>query len=183
LRTPFNKSFPGPKVCDFVQKAHALLLESFVSARMTPKSAVCPPRPVGRAPELKSLVLAGGASTRMHADKASFSHHGEPQVKFLARALSRLTRTVCISVRRAQNLNAAFDGLKLLPDREDNIGSLEGLLSAFSYAPFAAWLVVAVDMPGVSERTLQRLVELMHPVCNGVQEPRDGPPGTRSRDI
>jgi molybdopterin-guanine dinucleotide biosynthesis protein A len=109
------------------------------------------------ATELKSVVLAGGASRRMKADKAFLSYHGEPQVRFLARALSRLTDTVCISVRREQTLDATLEGLNVLPDRQDNVGPLEGLLSAFSYDPFAAWLAVAVDMPCVTERTLQRL--------------------------
>ena len=107
--------------------------------------------------KLKSLVLAGGASTRMGVDKALLSYHGEPQVRFLARALSRLSDEVCVSVRRDQLTDARFDGLKLLPDRDEGIGPLEGLLSAFAYAPRAAWLVAAVDMPYVTASTLLRL--------------------------
>jgi molybdenum cofactor guanylyltransferase len=107
---------------------------------------------------LRSLVLAGGASTRMGVDKAFLDYHGEPQVRFLARALSRVSDQVCVSVRRDQPPDPRFDGLKLLRDRDEGIGPLEGLLRAFAHAPRAAWLVVAVDMPYVTASTLLRLV-------------------------
>jgi molybdopterin-guanine dinucleotide biosynthesis protein A len=96
----------------------------------------------------------------MGVDKAFLSYHGEPQVRFLARTLSCICDDVHVSVRRAQLNDGRFDGLKLLADRDRDIGPLEGLLSAFAYAPQAAWLVVAVDMPAVTAHTLLRLVRL-----------------------
>ena len=137
------------------------------------------------APELKSLVLAGGTSTRVHADEATFHYHGEPQVRHQARTLSQLTDMVFISIRRVQTADVAFEGLRLLPDREENVGPLEGLLSAFSHAPFAAWLVVAVDMPCVTERTLQQLVGARDASARATafRNPQDGPPGTCPCDL
>jgi molybdopterin-guanine dinucleotide biosynthesis protein A len=110
--------------------------------------------------ELKSLVLAGGASTRMGADKAFLSYHGEPQVNFLARTLSRICKDVRVSINRSQLAGGRLDGLKLLVDRDEHIGPMEGLLNAFACAPQAAWLAVAVDLPCVTERTLLRLASL-----------------------
>ena len=110
--------------------------------------------------ELKSLVLAGGASTRMGVDKAFLSYHGEPQVRFLARTLSCICADVRVSIHQGQLTDSRFDGLKFLADRDEDIGPLEGLLSAFACASQAAWLVVAVDMPYITERTLLRFASL-----------------------
>ena len=107
--------------------------------------------------ELKSLVLAGGASTRMGADKAFFNYHGEPQVSFLVRTLSRICEDVLVSINRRQLADGRLNGLKLLVDGDEHIGPMGGLLNAFACAPQAAWLVVAVDLPCVTERTLLRL--------------------------
>ena len=112
-----------------------------------------------RASDIRSLVLAGGASTRMGFDKASLSFGDGPQVRRVAAMLERLCPLVYVSVRREQLVQPVFAGLCLLPDEEEGIGPLEGLLSAFREAPNSAWLVVAVDMPFLVEATLRRLVE------------------------
>ena len=49
------------------------------------------------------------------------------------------------------------------PDREEGIGPLEGLLAAFREAPDCSWLVVAVDMPYVTDATLKRLIQARDP--------------------
>jgi molybdopterin-guanine dinucleotide biosynthesis protein A len=94
----------------------------------------------------------------MGVDKATLRYRGEPQVRRLAKFLSRITPEVFVSVRPAQVGDPAFRGLSLLPDEEMGIGPLAGLLSAFRHRPRAAWLAVAVDMPGVTLGTLRRLV-------------------------
>ncbi len=129
---------------------------------------------------VNALILAGGASSRMGVDKALLSYHGEPEVMRLSRLLARLTAEVCISARRGQLPEEALGGCRLLPDADENVGPLEGLLSAFSYCPWSAWLAAAVDMPNVTERTFSRLLSLRdRGVCatayrnpsNGLPEP------------
>ena len=107
----------------------------------------------------RSVVLAGGASARMGRDKALLIYEGEPQVRRIAALLERVAPPAYVSVRHAQAADPAFAGLRLLPDEEANIGPLAGLLSAFHHDPLSAWLVVAVDMPFLSEKSLRSLLE------------------------
>ena len=112
---------------------------------------------------LRSLALAGGASTRMGFDKALMSFHGKPQVRRLVDMLETIAPPVYVSVRRAQEANPAFAGLRLLADQTDGIGPIEGLVRAFAEAPDCAWLVVAVDMPFLTEAAIRRLLSFRDP--------------------
>jgi molybdopterin-guanine dinucleotide biosynthesis protein A len=95
----------------------------------------------------------------MGADKALLSFGKGPQVQRVAGMLERLCPPVFVSVRRGQLAEPALAGLNLLPDQEEGVGPLEGLLSAFRKDPHTAWLAVAVDMPYLTEATLRRLLE------------------------
>jgi len=110
-------------------------------------------------PALGSLILAGGLSLRMGRDKAGLLYHGEPQVRRIARLLERVAPPAYVAARPAQLVDEAFAGLRLLPDREEGIGPLEGILSAFREDPARAWLIVAVDMPFLTEHALRFLVD------------------------
>ena len=112
---------------------------------------------------LRSLVLAGGASSRMGMDKALLSYEGVPQLRRVAGLLSEVAPPVFVSVRAGQAAGPHLDGLRLLPDQDAGIGPLEGLLAAFREASDCAWLVVAVDMPFLTAETLTRLVEARDP--------------------
>ena len=94
----------------------------------------------------------------MGADKALLSFGNGPQVQRVSGILERLCPPVFISVRRGQGDQPVLAGMRLLPDKEEGVGPLEGLLSAFREAPECAWLAVAVDMPYLAEGTIQRLL-------------------------
>ena len=102
----------------------------------------------------------------MGVDKALLVYEGEPQVRRVAGMLERIAPPVYVSVRRAQVSNQAFAGMRLLPDQEEGVGPLEGLLSAFRESDACAWLVVAVDMPFLSQAAVQRLVESRDPISS-----------------
>jgi len=99
----------------------------------------------------------------MGADKALLSFGDGPQVQRVAGILEKLCPPVFISVRRGQLASPVLAGLRLLPDREEGVGPLEGLLSAFGETPESAWLAVAVDMPYLTEGTLRHLLENRDP--------------------
>lgn len=99
----------------------------------------------------------------MGRDKALLIYDGEPQVRRVAGMLERLAPPGCVSVRAAQAADPVFSGLRLLPDQDEGIGPLSGLLSAFREDPSCAWLVVAVDMPFLSEGTLRQLLDSRDP--------------------
>ena len=124
----------------------------------------------------------------MGRDKALLRWEGEPQVQRVARMLEQLAPPVYVSTRFGQAADSSFDGLHLLPDRDEGVGPLEGLLSAFREASDCAWLAVAVDMPFLSPQMLRELLanrdptvfatafrnpetDLPEPVC-AIYEPR-----------
>ncbi len=105
--------------------------------------------------DLRGLVLAGGRSKRMHADKALLDYHGRPQLEWTYGLLSALCRETYVSVRRGQH-DPVRDALPRIEDLVDDIGPAAGLLSAHEQAP-GAWLVVACDLPFLGESVLRHL--------------------------
>jgi molybdopterin-guanine dinucleotide biosynthesis protein A len=79
--------------------------------------------------------------------------------------LDHVAPPASVSVRSRQAADAAFTGLRLLPDLQEGIGPLAGLLAAFREDPSCAWLVVAVDMPFLTEETLRCLVACRDPAA------------------
>jgi len=114
----------------------------------------------------------------MGQDKALLDYGGEPHVLRIVRLLEHVAPPVYVSVRKGQTADSAFSGLRLLPDQEEGIGPMAGLLSAFREDATSPWLVVAVDLPHVSEETLRLLVEHRDPsVCaTAFRNPEIGQP-------
>ncbi|MCB2378477.1 NTP transferase domain-containing protein [Hymenobacter sp. BT635] len=108
-------------------------------------------------PPLRGLVLAGGQSQRMQTDKGRLRYHGLEQREYAARLLATVCTDVHVSCRPDQ-LAELPAGLTPLPDRFLDLGPMGGILSAFQLDPNAAWLVVACDLPFLSEATLRHLM-------------------------
>lgn len=108
----------------------------------------------GNIPKLNGLVLAGGKSTRMGADKGLLDYHGKPQREYVYDLLSGLCEEIYFSVRAEQQVI----GKNVVEDRFVNMGPMGGILSALMTNPERAWLVVACDLPLVDSKTLQFLV-------------------------
>ncbi|WP_019948203.1 NTP transferase domain-containing protein [Hymenobacter aerophilus] len=116
------------------------------------------------APPLRGLVLAGGRSQRMGHDKGQLAYHGQQQQRaYAAELLAPFCHDVHVSCRPDQVQELDYAGLRPLPDSFLDLGPLGGLLSAFRLDPNAAWLVVACDLPLLSETTLGYLVENRQP--------------------
>lgn len=106
---------------------------------------------------LYGLVLAGGESSRMGRDKALLEYHGRPQLEWAFELLSRHCQRVFVSVRPGQS--RGFEGRHPeIRDAHAGIGPIAGIAAAQAAHPRAAWLVLACDLPFVSEVALQRLV-------------------------
>lgn len=106
------------------------------------------------APELYGLVLAGGQSRRMGRDKAALCYTDRPQAVVAFDLLTRHCAAVFVSVRRGQ-VNPF--GLPQIEDEEENLGPMAGILAALAAYPGKAWLVLACDLPFVSEALLRDL--------------------------
>lgn len=118
--------------------------------------------PSGEAP-LFGLVLAGGASTRMQRDKAAIDYHGQSQLHWTFHLLTHVCAATFVSVRPDQREEPTRAGLPQIVDRQPGIGPIAGISAALHAHPKAAWLVVACDLPFLSEQTLRYLIEHRDP--------------------
>jgi molybdopterin-guanine dinucleotide biosynthesis protein A len=112
---------------------------------------------------LLGLVLAGGQSRRMGADKAALEVDG---VSLLSRAvalLEQVVEQVHVSVNADQGNDPVRSDYTMIPDRLKDIGPAAGLLSAHMYTPESAWLVIACDMPLLNRASLLHLLESRRP--------------------
>jgi molybdopterin converting factor subunit 1 len=109
-------------------------------------------------PPLLGLVLAGGASTRMRTDKAALQYHGQPQLQWAFELVSKFCAASFVSVRPDQRTDAARAGHPQIVDRQPGIGPIAGISAALLEQPKAAWLVLACDLPFLTERTLEHLI-------------------------
>ena len=132
-------------------------------------------------PQLLGLVLAGGRSRRMGADKGSLTWGpaGVPQVAVAAGLLAQVCVRAYVSISAQQQHDEPYSGLDLIVDADPDRGPAGGLMSAFCFEPGAAWLVLAVDMPRVSVSLLSNLIRqrdssriaTVHCHADGVVEP------------
>ena len=129
-------------------------------------------------PALFGLVLAGGASTRMRTDKAALQYHGQPQLRWAFELASKFCAASFVSVRPDQRDDPTRTGLPQIVDRQPGIGPIAGISAALQEHPKAAWLVLACDLPFLTERTLQHLVAHRdpHKIATAYRSAHDGLP-------
>jgi molybdopterin-guanine dinucleotide biosynthesis protein A len=102
------------------------------------------------------FVLAGGASRRMGRDKALLPLGAGTMVEQIAATVRNAAGNVTIigPIERYTHL-----GFPVVPDKIENCGPLGGLYTALCITK-AEWnLIVACDMPHVTEAFLKRLME------------------------
>lgn len=105
---------------------------------------------------INGLVLAGGKSSRMGRDKSLLKIHAQPQRQHLFNLLSGFCVEVYLSCKDATDIPAE---LHPIADQFQIDSPLNGILSAFTRHPDAAWLAVAVDMPLVDAAAIDFLIK------------------------
>ncbi|NBV97864.1 MAG: hypothetical protein EBT30_10050 [Verrucomicrobia bacterium] len=109
---------------------------------------------------LHGLFLAGGKSSRMGREKASLVV-GNVGLTQAARGIG-LLRKLCdhtyLSLREGQAAPEGAGQIPVIRDSEEAQGPLAGILGAFRETPAATWLVMACDLPFVSEILVANLV-------------------------
>ncbi|MCP3999515.1 MAG: NTP transferase domain-containing protein [Gammaproteobacteria bacterium] len=106
---------------------------------------------------LLGLVLAGGQSRRMGADKAALEIAGASMLSRAVAMLELIIDQVYVSVNADQSDDPFRTEYSVISDRFSDIGPAAGLLSAHLYSPESAWLVIACDMPLLTAATLLHL--------------------------
>jgi molybdopterin-guanine dinucleotide biosynthesis protein A len=115
-----------------------------------------------RIPPLNGLVLSGGLSTRMKKDKGDLQYHGVSQREYLHKLLSKHCRKAFVSCNAEQAV-ALGDHLPAIEDSFLHLGPIGGILSALQTDPNAAWLTIACDLPYLTERTIEYLIQNRNP--------------------
>lgn len=107
---------------------------------------------------LYALILAGGLSSRMHRDKAALQYRGKSQLDRAIELASRHASRVFVSIRAGQAGDPSRAKAPLIVDSVAGEGPIVGIRSALAAYPRAAWLVLACDLPFLSDTALSQLL-------------------------
>jgi molybdopterin-guanine dinucleotide biosynthesis protein A len=152
-------------------------------------------RDANMAAPVYGLILAGGSSSRMRRDKAALQYAGRTQLDRAFELASRHTDKAFVSVRANQTTDPTRSHRPMIVDRVAGEGPIVGIRSALAEFPRAAWLVLACDLPFLSDAAIEFLLRerdpaalataynsahdsLPEPLC-AVWEPAAGPALTR----
>lgn len=115
---------------------------------------------------IHGLVLAGGSSARMKRDKAALLYQGRSQLDRAVELAARHVSPVFVSVRASQKSDPARARYPLIVDSVPSHGPIVGIRSALAAHPGATWLVVACDLPFLSDVALSQLLAERDPAAS-----------------
>jgi molybdopterin-guanine dinucleotide biosynthesis protein A len=105
------------------------------------------------------LILAGGASKRMQRDKAALKYQGKTQLERAFELASRHVSQVFVSLRADQTLDPTRAQRPMIVDLGEGEGPIVGIRSALTAHPKVAWLVLACDLPFLSDAAIEELLQ------------------------
>lgn len=102
------------------------------------------------------IILAGGKSSRMGADKGRLALKSKPLIAFAIEALSKVAEETIIIAN-----NSAYDafGLPVYPDLYPETGPLGGICTGLTHSKTETNLVVSCDTPLVNSGLLRHLLD------------------------
>jgi molybdopterin-guanine dinucleotide biosynthesis protein A len=104
------------------------------------------------------LILAGGASKRMQRDKAALKYQGQTQLERAFELARRHVSQVFVSLRADQTSDPARSQRPMIVDLGEGEGPIVGIRSALAAHPKVAWLVLACDLPFLSDTAIEGLL-------------------------
>jgi molybdopterin-guanine dinucleotide biosynthesis protein A len=124
------------------------------------------------------LILAGGSSSRMQRDKAALQYRGKSQLDRAFELAARHVPRVFVSVRPGQVGDPARARHPMIVDSIAGEGPIVGIRSALAANPQVAWLVLACDLPFLSDAALSQLLRERDPgaVATAYRSAHDGLP-------
>jgi molybdenum cofactor guanylyltransferase len=131
-----------------------------------------------KAAPVYGLILAGGLSSRMRSDKAALQYRGRSQLDRAFELASRHVARVFVSVRADQTEDPARAHKPLIVDSIEGEGPIIGIRSALAAHPHTAWLVLACDLPFLSDALLEHLLAERDPavLATAYRSSHDGLP-------
>ena len=127
------------------------------------------------------LILAGGLSSRMHRDKAALLYQGRTQLDRAFELAAGHVDRVFVSVRAGQADEPTRSDKPLIVDLVglgEAGGPILGIRSAMAAYPDVAWLVIACDLPFLSDAALEQLLRERDPsvLATAFRSAHDGLP-------
>jgi molybdenum cofactor guanylyltransferase len=128
--------------------------------------------------QVHGLILAGGSSSRMQRDKAALQYGGMSQLDRAFELAARHVPQVFVSVRPSQVADPARARRPMIVDSIAGEGPIVGIRSALAANPQVAWLVLACDLPFLSDAALGQLLRERDPaaVATAFRSTHDGLP-------
>jgi molybdopterin-guanine dinucleotide biosynthesis protein A len=124
---------------------------------------------------VSAIVLAGGKSQRIGADKALLELEGQPLIARVLEPLQRLTNDVIIVAK--DTAAYAHLGARMVADTSSEQAALIGLHAGLQAARHRLALAVACDMPFLDDRLLRFMIvaskayDAVVPRMGGLPEP------------
>lgn len=115
---------------------------------------------------LYGLLLAGGRSSRMRADKAAIAFGRRPQLEQAFELLASRVGLAFVSVRADQARDPLRAAFPQIVDGATGAGPIAGIITAQVRHPEAAWLVLACDLPLMDGATLDQLISGRDALCH-----------------
>jgi len=93
----------------------------------------------------------------MGQDKSLLEFHGKPQIEYINDLLQKYCSKVFLSKRTDQK---QYKAVASINDCQEffSLGPIAGILSAMKEYPDADWLIIACDLPFISEATIKSLI-------------------------
>ena len=114
-------------------------------------------------PPIYGLILAGGASKRMQRDKAALEYQGKTQLARAFELASRHVNKVFVSLRADQTSDPTRAQWPMIVDSSEGEGPVVGIRSALAAHAEVAWLVLACDLPFLSDAAIEELLRRRDP--------------------
>ena len=111
---------------------------------------------------ISAVLLAGGKSSRMGQDKAMLSFRGEPLWRSQIELLRRVHPQQTLVSARIDPAWRPVD-VEFVTDEEPSRGPLSGIAAALKHTTADHILVLAIDMPFMTEEYLRRICEQARP--------------------
>jgi len=103
-----------------------------------------------------AIIVAGGASRRMGADKATLPIKGRPMIQVICEQLDACFEQILISAADADKFS--FLGYDVVRDKVPDQGPLMGIASALEASKNEVNFVIACDIPEVRAGAVRRLL-------------------------
>jgi molybdopterin-guanine dinucleotide biosynthesis protein A len=102
----------------------------------------------------------------MQRDKAALEYRGKSQLERAVELAAKYLPEVFVSVRAGQAGDPSRARYPLIVDSVQGEGPIVGIRSALAARPEAAWLVVACDLPFLSDAALSQLIAERDPAAS-----------------